>query len=49
VDSGKATTVGVVAVLSGDEVAERLRRAPNIARAEEQGGKQWQKCSSGGH
>lgn len=41
VDSGKATTVGVVAVLSADEVAERLGRAPNIARAEEQGGKQW--------
>jgi hypothetical protein len=41
VDSGKATTVGVAAVLSDDEVAERLRRAPNIARSEEQGGKEW--------
>jgi hypothetical protein len=38
VDSGKGTTAGVVAALSQDEVAERLRRAARPAQALESGG-----------
>jgi hypothetical protein len=48
VDSGKATTAGKVAVLSGDEVAERLGRAGGIARAEGQGGPEWREMLESG-